>query len=933
MKIILTGVSLLLALSGLCQSKKKIDQSAYNEWKTLRNVTQSASGAWVFYEVAIMEGDANLVVESIQDGTKSYFPRGKNVSFLKNETIVVFMIEPEFDTIRKLKLAETSKDKFPKDTLAIHWLGTDSVLKIPLVKSYQVNEDNGWIAYLSTTDKRENSPKKQSKRKKKKNACIRPATSGFTLTVFDPEHNISKEIHCVTSYLINENGSSISYIKSNKGDKDTLSLYVMNLTNFTEIKLLDYQFGITQMKFDESGNQFAFLSSNDTNDLKNYNLYLSDLNLKTTEKIIDSTSSGMPLDWTVSEFGRVFFSENGSKLYFGTNKIVRQLAEESLLASEKSKVDVWGSNDLRIQPVQLIEQSNDEKKSFLAVYHLTNKSFVQVSNNEIENVRTNNKGDSNFALGIDETLYQREATWEYPWKSDFYIVDLTTGSATLLKAGLGFTGTLSPSGNYFVYYNAVDSNWYSISTDQKTETNLTKNINAEFATDNNGTPALADEVGFEAWVIKNDQEYFLVNTVYDLWSIHVSIPEKSYCLTQEKGVKEKIKFDYYRLDYDSVYSNLENNLIVGVNDLTKAETIYTIDSTKEMTALLTTNHRISYISKAEESDQVIMRRMSFTDYPDLEKTNMKFENPIKFTDANTQQANYNWGTVEMVSWKTYSGLSLRGLVYKPEDFDSTKTYPMIVYFYEKYTDDIHVYYSPKPTASIIFPTEYVSNGYIVFIPDIEYTPGYPAKSAYDCIVSGTESLIRKHNWIDSTRMGLQGQSWGGYQTAQLITMTTKFKAAMAGAPVTNMTSAYGGIRWGSGYSRMFQYEHGQSRIGYTLWERPDLYMQNSPMFALPNVRTPLLIMSNDGDGAVPWYQGIEMYMGLRRLNQPVWLLNYNGDEHNLIMLANKKDLSIRMRQFFDYYLLGMPMPMWMSEGVPAIDKGTNFGLELEKTSN
>jgi len=933
MKILITGISLLLALSGLSQSKKKIDYTAYNEWKTLRNVTQSASGAWVFYEVAIMEGDANLVVESIESGTKSNFPRGKNGSFLKSETIVVFMIEPEFDTIRKLKLAETSKDKFPKDTLAIHWLGSDSVLKIPSVKSYQINEDNGWMAYLSTTDNREKCPLKQSKRKKKKHPCIRPATSGFTLTVFDPEHNISKEIHCVTSYLINQNGSSISYIKSNKGDKDTLSLYIMNLTNFTEIKLLDDQYGITQMKFDESGNQFVFISSNDTNELKNYNLYLADLNLKTTEKIIDSTSAGMPLDWTVSEYGRVYFSENGTKLYLGTNKIVRQVPEDSLLAIEKANVDIWGSNDLRIQPVQLIEQTNDQKNSFLAVYHIPTKKFVQLASNEIENIRIYNKGDSNFALGIDETSYQREATWEYPWKSDFYKVDISDGSTTLLKAGLAFTAMLSPSGNYFIYYNASDSNWYSISTDKKTETNLTKHINAQFAMDNNGTPALADEVGFEAWTIESGQEYFLVNTIYDLWSIHVSKPEKSYCLTQEKGRKEKIKFDYYRLDYDSVYTDLENNLIIGVNDLTKAETIYSFASSKEITALLTSNHRFTYISRAEESDQVIMRRMSFTDYPELEKTNFLFENPIKFTDVNSQQADYNWGTVEMVSWKTYVGLNLRGLLYKPEDFDSTKIYPMIVYFYEKYTDDIHVYYTPKPTASIIFPTEYISNGYIVFIPDIEYTPGYPAKSAYDCIMSGTESLIRKHIWIDSTRMGLQGQSWGGYQTAQLITMTTKFKAAMAGAPVTNMTSAYGGIRWGSGYSRMFQYEHGQSRIGFTLWERPDLYIQNSPMFALPNVRTPLLIMSNDGDGAVPWYQGIEMYMGLRRLNQPVWLLNYNGDEHNLILLANKKDLSIRMRQFFDYYLLGMPMPVWMSVGVPAVDKGTSFGLELEKTSN
>jgi dipeptidyl aminopeptidase/acylaminoacyl peptidase len=246
---------------------------------------------------------------------------------------------------------------------------------------------------------------------------------------------------------------------------------------------------------------------------------------------------------------------------------------------------------------------------------------------------------------------------------------------------------------------------------------------------------------------------------------------------------------------------------------------------------------------------------------------------------------------------------------------------MIVYFYEKYSDDIHRYYAPKPTASIVYPTEYVSNGYIVFIPDVKYTPGHPAKSAYDCIVSGTDYLIKKYNWIDSTKIGLQGQSWGGYQTAQLVTMTDKYACGMAGAPVSNMFSAYGGVRWGSGMSRAFQYEKTQSRIGCNIWECPELYIENSPIFGLPNVTTPLLIMHNDGDGAVPWYQGIEMYMGLRRLNKPVWMLNYNGDQHNLMKNANREDLSIRMRQFFDYYLLGAPMPKWMSEGVKAIDKG------------
>jgi dipeptidyl aminopeptidase/acylaminoacyl peptidase len=300
--------------------------------------------------------------------------------------------------------------------------------------------------------------------------------------------------------------------------------------------------------------------------------------------------------------------------------------------------------------------------------------------------------------------------------------------------------------------------------------------------------------------------------------------------------------------------------------------------------------------------------------------NIDFSAPKLMTRINPQQDDYNWAKVELVKWKTKDGVELEGLLYTPENLDPSLSYPMIVYYYELNSENIHRHWTPRPTASIVFPTEYASGGYVIFVPDIRYKPGYPAQGAYDCIMSGTDYVLSKYKFIDGNRMGLQGQSWGGYQSAQLITMTNRYKAAMAGAPVSNMFSAYGGIRWGSGMSRQFQYERTQSRIGYTIWERPDLYQLNSPIFHLPKVQTPLLIMHNDNDGAVPWYQGIELYMGLRRLQKPVWLLNYNGDEHNLMVEAHRRDLSIRMRQFFDYYLMGAEMPDWMQNGVKAVDK-------------
>jgi dipeptidyl aminopeptidase/acylaminoacyl peptidase len=274
------------------------------------------------------------------------------------------------------------------------------------------------------------------------------------------------------------------------------------------------------------------------------------------------------------------------------------------------------------------------------------------------------------------------------------------------------------------------------------------------------------------------------------------------------------------------------------------------------------------------------------------------------------------------------------VLYKPEGFDPSRKYPMMVYFYERLSDNLHNYVIPAAGSSSINISFYVSRGYLVFTPDIPYEIGYPGESALKAVVPGVLSLVDE-GFVDEDAIGVQGHSWGGYQIAYLVTKTNVFKAAEAGAPVANMTSAYGGIRWGTGMSRMFQYEKTQSRLGGSLWETPVRYIENSPLFWADKVETPVLMMHNDEDGAVPWYQGIEYFVALRRLNKPVWMLNYNGEDHGLRQEHNQKDWAIRMQQFFDHYLKGDPAPVWMTEGVPAILKGWTLGLELvtEKISS
>jgi dipeptidyl aminopeptidase/acylaminoacyl peptidase len=308
----------------------------------------------------------------------------------------------------------------------------------------------------------------------------------------------------------------------------------------------------------------------------------------------------------------------------------------------------------------------------------------------------------------------------------------------------------------------------------------------------------------------------------------------------------------------------------------------------------------------------------FDAYPDIWTAPGDFASPRKLSDGDAQRAPFNWGKSELIRYKSADGVPLQGIVIKPDNFDPKKKYPMIVYLYEKLSDTVHNFQNPGPGTSVNF-SYYASNDYVIFMPDIVYKTGYPGKSALKCVMPGVEAVV-KGGFVDENAIGIQGHSWGGYQIAYMITQTNKFKAAAPGALVADMFSAYNGIRWGTGIPRQFQYERTQSRIGASIWDAPDKYMENSPLFSIRNVQTPVLMLHNDNDDAVPWYQGIEFYLSLRRLNKEVYFFNYNGEFHGLRKRQNQKDYSRRMKEFFDNKLKGSPAPEWMKNGIRYLDR-------------
>jgi dipeptidyl aminopeptidase/acylaminoacyl peptidase len=369
-------------------------------------------------------------------------------------------------------------------------------------------------------------------------------------------------------------------------------------------------------------------------------------------------------------------------------------------------------------------------------------------------------------------------------------------------------------------------------------------------------------------------------------------------------------------------------MLHATNDVTKAEGYVSFDAnTSVLKPIFTDDYRfMPQPLKAKNSEAFVFTKQSFQTFPDLRyaDTDKKVTN---ISDVNPQQKEYGWGTMELVEWRSLNGEKLRGMLVKPADFDPKKKYPMIVYFYEKSTSEMHNYAGPQPTRASINYAFYASRGYIIFNPDIPYRIGYPGESCVNAVVSGVTHLIEQ-GFVDEKNIGVQGHSWGGYQIAYLLTRTNIFKCAESGAPVVNMIAAYGGIRWETGILRQFQYEHTQSRIAGSPWEYPLRFIENSPIFTADKIQTPVLIMANDKDGAVPWYQGIEFYSAMRRMNKPAWLLNYNDEGHGLTKLQNRMDFTVRMQQYFDHYLKGAPMPKWMQSGVSAMDKGINQNLEL-----
>jgi dipeptidyl aminopeptidase/acylaminoacyl peptidase len=911
---ILTGRNLMVLTLSLCtiglaaQEKQAMDVTDIMKFQQLRSPSISKDGRWVVHAAVPDRGDPRILVYST-DGKVQYALEGaKDPAFSSDGRWVA---ATKAVPANELLVSDRDKDKAPKTGMLLLNTTSGEERSFENVKSFTFSNNSKWLIF-------HHHGKKAEKKDDKKNSKLQ---AGTTLSVMNLEEEGIDTVPYVSAFAMDSVSQHLAYVVA-----DTAALgngiYSISLTNRSAPPSELYADSGTwagTLSWNNQTGELAFLAGKTSKGKKEQtDLYL--WSPGEPEVSIALSDKELQEGWKIWHSNKMQWSKDGERLFLGTKPDSEiQESEEEKADSLKSlyskediladrTVDVWHWNDPYINPHQKKRWENEKNRTYTGVYYPAEDRFIQLADLEMPDIRISE--NRHRVLGSSSLPYAKRVTWDGRY-SDYYLVDLASGKRELVITAHQGRPSLSPYGKFLSWYEEGD--WYLMDASNLKARNLTAGLNVPFADEDWDYPEDTPGYGVADWL--NASEALLVYDKYDIWQFPLAGGDP-FCLTEGKGRSEKLQFRIRKLDQEkSFLESGETLLLTAYHDLEKYTAFYSMKAGKAgVSPLVEEAKKYSVVAKALDADMLLYTRQSYTEFPDLWVTDLKFKKPRKLSDLNAQTRDIAWGDAELVEWSSLDGTPLQGILIKPGNYEPGKKYPVLVYYYRFFSNRLYDFNRVELSHRPCFPF-YASNGYAIFLPDIRFDIGNPGYSATKCLVPGVQEIIDM-GVADPGAICLHGHSWSGYQTAFAITQTNIFTCAIAGAPVSNMTSAYSGIRWGSGLARQFQYEKSQSRIGGNLWEARDLYIENSPVFFADRIETPLLIMFGDEDDAVPWYQGIELYLAMRRLEKECHFLQYRNEPHHPKKYANKLDCTLKYKEYLDHYLKGEPAAEWITTGVP-----------------
>ncbi len=941
-------------------AKRPVSYDAYDSWRSIAGTQLSRDGRWLAYALTAQGADGELVLRNLQNGSEFRHERGTGPTFTTDGRFVVFTIVPPRSDDEEAEEGGEGEgqpaaqgrggrggqdNNQPRNALGIMTLATGQVETIERVGSFRMPEESSrWLVYYRGTGgggaagrggrggrggragappaaargrqaAAGEAPAGEAAQKRKdpgSDLGVRDLTSGQEVTI--PE---------VTEYAWDRDGAWLVYgTSSSDAAKD--GAFARQMSDGSVRTLMSGRGHYKSCAFDEAGRQLAFLSDRAEyeKEVAPYRAYYWRTGDAAAVELVSASTRGVPDGNVVADAVAPRFSEDGARLFVSTRPAPKPADPD---APRPVNVDIWSYNDPWLQPMQRVRANQERDRGYAGVVHLSDKRFVQLATPDLPNVSVGR--DPNRTTGTSDVPYRQEVSWDQTY-NDVYLVDIKTGQRTKILERFPGGASQSPGGKYLLYFDQREGNWFTYRIADGQRANITERLGVNVWREDHDSPSLPGPYGTAGWT--DDDRTVLVYDKFDIWEIRPD-GRNPRMITGGQGREQRLVFRYTTLEREERVIPTDRPLRLSTtNEVTKAAGFYQVAYSGDAAPgkIMMADKSVGGVTKARDADRVVFTMSRFDEFPDLWVSDSRFTNPTKVSNANPQQAEFLWGTSELVDYINADGKPLRAILHKPENFDPTKKYPMMVYIYEELTQGLHSYRAPNVGTSVNV-SRYVSHGYVVLQPDIIYDTGYPGESAEKCVIPAVNTVVAM-GFIDPARIGIQGHSWGGYQITHLITRTNLFAAVEAGASVVNMTSAYGGIRWGTGMSRAFQYEKTQSRIGAPPWDAPLEFIENSPLFWIEKINTPYLTIHNDQDDAVPWYQGIEFISAMRRLGKPAWMFNYNGEAHGLRQRNNQKHWTVHMDEFFDHYLLGTPLPDWMKNGVPYLERGTRDVLPMFK---
>jgi dipeptidyl aminopeptidase/acylaminoacyl peptidase len=948
--LVLATVLLPGRLAAAADAPRPLDYRAYDGWNAIRSPVLSDDGRHLAYALTPEDGDPTLVVRDLAGGGERREARGAAPLFAAQGRFVIFTHVAAKRDVDAAKKAKKPADQMPKDGLGILDLNAAGAAAIvERVASFRVAKDGGPLiafraepspapsstptpvpspsatpaAAVSTTPAASPSaapsavPKADKTKEPGALLTMRDLVAGTTVTASD-----------VTAYAVSDDDRWIAYATETK-DGTGDGLHVFDAVRRVTRDLLTGAGRYRNLAFAPDGSALAFLSDTTSyaGDVPHDALYVVDLRAETPRAhvAVDLGSAGLPPRTALSANRDLHFSRDGRRVFVGTAAAPTPAPSNP---PEPTKVDLWSWNDAVLQSQQKHDAETDRKRTYAAVYDLRAARFVQLGSPEIPTTTIND--NPRVALGIDPRRYRRAESWLGEGLVDLYALPIAGGSRRLL-ARAAHDGTLSPAGRYVLTWDDRLRHWVTIATASGKRVVLAPHAPVRFELEDDDRPEPPQPYGSGGW-LGGDRGVLLYDR-YDIWLASPATGNATL-LTRGAGRRTHRVYSAVQPDRDAdafrgptVLLSLldEDSFASGYAQVDAAgsepHVLFERDELVNGRRLLTSGglHDLGRPPLwARHADRYVFSRETFRRFRDLWSTDHRFTHPVQVTDANPQQARYRWGTEQLISFRSTDGTALQAVMYVPDGLKRDHRAPLLVYFYERMSDLLHSYQTPAPGTSPNL-MRYVSNGYVVLLPDIHYRTGHPGQSAVDSLMPAVDAALRS-GYVNEKRMGIAGHSWAAYQINYLITRTHRFRAVEAGAAVDDMFGAYGGIRLESGIVRESQYERGQSRIGATPWDRPDLYYENSGLFGIRNVTTPYLTIHNDLDGAVPQFEGIEFITAMRRLGKIAYLFSFDGEYHNLRGREAQKYWTVHLDEWFDYWLKGAPRPSWMN-GVAYLHRG------------